>query len=216
MDFTLIDRYINCDISVGNSEIRDLEALVATNPWFTLAYILLLKGYKNENRQNYQEFCRLTVFYAPNRRRLYNFIANETSKTSTPAIPVNKNEVNKVAVPEKRDSLLSFRNEYFSSEELGFLDEFPDKDGSLEDDLIIKFIKESPKITPRKETSTQDLDFDNSMDNSSIASETLAEIFLAQGLYEQSIECYNKLILLNPEKSIYFAAKINEIRNIKK
>jgi tetratricopeptide (TPR) repeat protein len=206
---------MNCDIPVGNSEIRELEALVAANPWFTLAHVLLLKGYKNEHRHNYQESCRLTAFYAPNRRRLYKFIENETSKTAKTDVENNKDEVNKDSVPEKHDRLLSFRNEYFSSEELGFLDEMPDNDGNLEGDLIIKFIKESPKITPRKETATQDLDIDNSMDNSSIASETLAEIFLAQGLYEQSIECYNKLILLNPEKSIYFARKINEIRNIK-
>jgi tetratricopeptide (TPR) repeat protein len=206
---------MNCDIPVGSSEIQELEALVAANPWFTLAHVLLLKGYKNEHRQNYQESCRLTAFYAPNRRRLYKFIENETSKTAKTNVESNKDEANKDSVPEKRDRLLSFRNEYFSSEELGFLDEIPDNDGNLEGDLIIKFIKESPKITPCNETVAQDLDIDNSMDNSSIASETLAEIFLSQGLYEQSIECYNKLILLNPEKSIYFARKINEIRNIK-
>ncbi|MDR0725959.1 MAG: tetratricopeptide repeat protein [Prevotellaceae bacterium] len=208
MDFASIDRYLSLDIPVGNSEIKDLEALVAENPWFALARSLLLKGYKNENRQEYHESCRLTAFYTPNRNLLYKFIVTEKVKTTG----AGNEDTNKNPVREK-DRLLSFRNEYFSSTDL---DEISNNEDSLEDDLIANFIKESPKIIPRKENSTQDSDFDNQVENNSIASETLAEIYMAQGLYEQSIECYEKLILLNPEKSIYFAGKINEIKDIKK
>jgi tetratricopeptide (TPR) repeat protein len=188
---------------------------VAKNPWFALAHVLLLKAYKNENHQNYQESCRLTVFYTPDRSRLYKFVEKETAKISKPEANINEDKANKNFALGNNDRLLSFRNEYFPLEELNFLDEFTNNDSALEDDLIIKFIKESPKIIPHKEIAIQNLDADNTLDNSSIASETLAEIFFAQGLYEQSIECYNKLILLNPEKSIYFARKINEIKNIK-
>jgi tetratricopeptide (TPR) repeat protein len=210
----LIDKYVNCDISVGNSEIADLEALVAANPWFTLARVLLLKGYKNENRRDYQESCLLTALYTPNRRRLYKFVEQEPAKTSATASNVNADDANKSSVPEKKDRLLSFRNEYFSPDE--FLNEFSDNNGNSEGDLIIDFIKKSPKIIPGKEIVAQDLDSDNSLDDNSMASETLAEIYLSQGLYEQAIECYNKLILLNSEKSIYFARKISDIKDIKK
>jgi tetratricopeptide (TPR) repeat protein len=216
MDFVLLDKYLELDIPVRDNEIGDLEALVAKNPWFTLAHVLLLKGYKDKNHPNYQELCRLTVFYAPSRSRLYKFIEKETAKISQPGANLNENKTNKNCVTENSDRLLSFRNEYFPPEELNFLDEFKNNDSALDDDLITKFIKESPKIIPRKEVFPPNLGFDNQVDNSDIASETLAEIFFAQGLYEQSIECYNKLILLNPEKSIYFARKINEIKDIKK
>ena len=48
-------------------------------------------------------------------------------------------------------------------------------------------------------------------DDDDIVSEELAEIYLAQGLKSQSIEIYRKLSLLNTEKSIYFAEKIEAI-----
>ena len=44
-----------------------------------------------------------------------------------------------------------------------------------------------------------------------LASEELAEIYLAQGLKSEAIEIYRKLCLLNPEKIAYFAEKIDSL-----
>jgi len=44
-----------------------------------------------------------------------------------------------------------------------------------------------------------------------LASEPLAKIYIKQGKYDQAIEMYRKLSLRNPQKSAYFARKIEEI-----
>ena len=48
-------------------------------------------------------------------------------------------------------------------------------------------------------------------DEYDLVSEELAEIYLAQGLKSEAVEIYRKLSLLNSEKSVYFAEKIENI-----
>lgn len=48
-----------------------------------------------------------------------------------------------------------------------------------------------------------------------IYTETLAEIYFQQQIYKRAIEIYEKLILLYPEKSTYFASLIEKVKNIK-
>ena len=79
---------------------------------------------------------------------------------------------------------------------------------------IDKFIKNNPKLTPvqlfqedqEEKVSLQNVGDDNFM------TETLAKIYADQSLYQLAIEAYQKLILLYPKKSDYFASLIKEIK----
>lgn len=82
-------------------------------------------------------------------------------------------------------------------------------------EIIDKFIAENPSISRPKQEFFNPISAaqDSVVDQENIVSETLAMIYARQGYFEKAISIYEKLILKNPEKSIYFAGQINELKN---
>lgn len=80
-------------------------------------------------------------------------------------------------------------------------------------ELIDRFIKNEPKITAKREFfNPVDQAKYSSMDNDAIVSETLAKVQLKQGNIDKAIKIYEKLILINPENSVYFASQIEKLK----
>ncbi len=85
--------------------------------------------------------------------------------------------------------------------------------------VIDRFIKMAPKIKPVGKDEEFEViveDKDPEGVNREIVSETLARIYIEQQHYARAKEVYEKLILLNPEKSNYFAALIKECKKLEK
>jgi hypothetical protein len=82
-------------------------------------------------------------------------------------------------------------------------------------DLIDRFIAAEPRIIPSKAEfySPANQARKSVMENEDVVSETLARIYREQGNLAKAKWCYEKLSLLHPEKSVYFAALIEEIKN---
>lgn len=80
-------------------------------------------------------------------------------------------------------------------------------------ELIDRFIENAPRII-RSKTDFFDPDKyakSSQKDHADLVSETLAKIYHKQGKFEKAIKIYQKLSLINPEKSSYFAAQIKKI-----
>ncbi len=83
------------------------------------------------------------------------------------------------------------------------------------DEIIDKFIREEPIIHPPspEQLNTENMARRSAEDNYVLVTETLADIYIDQGLYLKGIEVFKKLILIYPEKKSYFAARIQELEN---
>ncbi|MDP1622956.1 MAG: hypothetical protein Q8M08_11535 [Bacteroidales bacterium] len=79
--------------------------------------------------------------------------------------------------------------------------------------LIDKFIREEPRISKPKAVffSATDSAIRSNFDEEEIVSETLANLYAQQGNIQKAIHIYQKLSLINQEKSRYFATQIEKL-----
>ncbi|MGQ1786518.1 MULTISPECIES: tetratricopeptide repeat protein [unclassified Saccharicrinis] len=81
-------------------------------------------------------------------------------------------------------------------------------------DLIDNFLNSNPQIIPdpAKKPKNVDLGEDSTHTQDDILTETLAEIHIKQGNKNKAIAIFEKLRLKYPEKSVYFARRIKELK----
>jgi len=82
--------------------------------------------------------------------------------------------------------------------------------------LIEQFLQKDPGVIKAdKETSLEgDVSQGSVKEDDSFITDTLAKIYVKQGLHAKAIYAYERLSLKYPEKSAYFAAQIEKIKNI--
>ena len=81
--------------------------------------------------------------------------------------------------------------------------------------IIDRFIDEEPRITPVRATIYNPVNMarKSTVQPDDLITETLAMIYAQQGNYEKAISFYEKLSLKFPEKSVYFASLIQDLKN---
>ena len=110
------------------------------------------------------------------------------------------------------------KNKYKSGEDLEPI-AFPLEEDVLKDkkfELIDKFIANNPKIVPTKEPSKAAISTSIEINNNEMMTETLARVYLEQKKYKNALQAYKILSLKYPEKSSFFADRINAVKKIQK
>jgi tetratricopeptide (TPR) repeat protein len=87
---------------------------------------------------------------------------------------------------------------------------------ALQDSIIDQFIQNQPSLSKPKKSRDDDEPIEDlaEVEFSLPVSETIAILLTKQGKYLQAIELYEKLILIKPEKRVYFASRIEELQKI--
>lgn len=141
-----------------------------------------------------------------------------TEKSDKSLTAVTKPEEKPVSENKRpQEDILMLINKGVLSDDLNTILGEQSEEKVKKNSLIDNFLKSNPKIVPVKtgETGIHDISEESVKENEHLITDTLANIYLKQGHYAKAIFAYEKLSLKYPEKSIYFAARIEEIKKLK-
>lgn len=190
-----------------------LENLTKKHPFFQLGYSLIAKGIHSKAPDIAQEAIKKAATHALSRNALRKVIENDMDwLVSSSSRFVEQPIDSQGSTGQHRYPLSNFEDELIASIEsnsqAGFLDE------QLE--IIDNFIKNEPRINKvnlheHNEAEVIDLSENSTVLKAPLCTESFAKILIKQSKITEAKEVYKTLMLQNPEKSTYFAAKIDEI-----
>ena len=211
-------QYLSATTFSSVNEVQQLEQFASQYPWCGIAHQLLLEAYHlNNNEKEAGNYAPMAAIYAITRHYLYQRLQQIKSQKNAP--PASRPEKKtpeslelKVSAPIRKEPANIPSGEYFSSDDLSFI--------NPGDDVIGRFITEKPRISP---LSSSLMGIENTFlptqtglyAPEDMVTETLARIYADQGLYTRAIDVYEKLSLREPKKSAYFAVLIQNLRNLK-
>lgn len=190
---------------IENPGLMDLEtlnkikALTQKYPWFQTAWLLYLKNLQITGNSELAAELKKAAPLVADRKQLFHILNPEYEKESG-----NLNFEHQQAVPSE------YRIE--------------DSEEALSgNSLIDKFLSAQPGSLKRGKTPQENIteNIDNEIieksvsENDELITETLAMIYFEQKKYDKALEAFQKLSLKYPEKSIYFASRIEEIEKLK-
>lgn len=207
------------------SEVNDdeLNNLISKYPYAAPARFLLAKKKYDENPSQTAEEIITAGLYFSNPLWLNRQLATEVTE-DTPAVSIPLPDVK--AEAEGEIVFQSYHTiDYFASQgiRLQQAELTKDKLGQQLKSFTewLKSMKKLPKaegyVAGPEEQSRQQAVIQtaaSSLQEKEVVTEAMAEVWVKQGNHDKAIDVYNKLSLQNPSKSAYFAAKIEQLKQV--
>jgi len=203
MEHTLLVKLLHNPFNIGPDELDAIQASAQQYPYCQPLIYLHARGKLENNSPGFEKNVEKARAIAIDRKFFEKFISGKHKP-----LDLHHQDVGKSIVENQEMS---------SNECIEDGGAYPGTEKKTRELLIDKFIEEEPRISPPKTNlPAENLAERNSTKHEGLVTETLADIYLDQGLPGQAIEIYRKLSLNNPEKSSYFAKKIETAKNYQK
>ncbi len=190
----------------------ELERLITKYPY--LAHLHWLNALKNKKDKDLLHKAGLYAYYP---RILQSFLNGAGQRADGTENAGEKEGPATAKLPEKPPLQPLYTEDYFAYTRTRLPDKIDnDKPPTMEQ--VRSFtgwlrMMKKPQSTSVPETeSEEEHPNDESLKKEEVITESMAEIWLRHGRPEEAIGIYEKLILLNPEKKGYFAAKISALK----
>lgn len=199
-------------LELSSKSIAELEQLISTYPWFSYARRELFLKLSAKGDEYRKEALKKALFYLYPDRRVFReayVLSNRIQEGSGEQIyelnyKLTDENINaEKAAPAENEQIkrevVIIGGDYFSKEDFRELqkeENVPFIGLDLSEDLLSDTVENDAA----------------EFKDENFYTETLAKIYAEQELYDRAYEVYDKLILLYPEKSVYFATLKDEIK----
>ena len=216
---------------IEQQDANEIKAVIEKYPFFQSARALFLKALKEQESFKYNNELKLTAAYTTDRSILFDFITSELFKKKKEDIIEEKS----ISSDDSENSIETIKEELaigkpipFTKNETHSFNQWlqlssgtiqklePQKEKSLQDNIIDNFIANNPKISRINKHSTSNAKPIDTVQEPLPMTETLAKIYLEQKKYDNAVKAYEILSLKYPEKSTFFADQIKKIRILQK
>ena len=188
-----------------------LERLVTQYPYCQAGQMLYARALKNAADPSFDQQMNRAMAAAPDRRHFRSFLSGQPEPDRMEERPYYPEEITySVPYGEERGTTEGEEGGTTDRKEGGTDEKTGHK--NREQAIIDRFLRKNPRIEAlRDEIPDGEMAPESLEDHPELISKTLAEIHIKQGKTDRAIDIYKKLSLKFPEKSSYFAKKIESI-----